>query len=347
MRPSQPSFCTPGRPAEELVGHVLAEALLAQALALDLEQLLAAARVLPSALEAAHAEARERARRGCARGCGRGARPRAIRASGVTMRHEARLSSAVPHSTAFLPPAFIATLPPMHEASADVGSTANTRPCCLGRFHHALGDDARAAADRRRHGLASRPGSTRSSTASSASSFSVFTTARRRRSSGIAPPVYPGAAAARDDGEAEVDQRAARSARTPPRCPGCTTTNGILDAPVGGVGHVRDARHAVERRCCRVRVMRREPAHDLAAQRCASRRTRSRRRPRPCARASSSSATLRVAVGFGLVARGACRSRAGGGASPRPAVAGGAGCRGGRPAGTGLRRTTQMSPSTS
>ena len=42
------------------------------------------------------------------------------------MRQLARLSSAVPHSTAFLPPAFMATLPPMHEASALVGSTANT-----------------------------------------------------------------------------------------------------------------------------------------------------------------------------------------------------------------------------
>jgi hypothetical protein len=43
------------------------------------------------------------------------------------MRHEARLSSAVPHSTAFLPPAFIAMLPPMQEASAEVGSQAKTR----------------------------------------------------------------------------------------------------------------------------------------------------------------------------------------------------------------------------
>jgi hypothetical protein len=48
--------------------------------------------------------------------------------SGVTIFHQARLSSAVPHSTAFLPPAFIAMLPPMHEALAEVGSTANTRP---------------------------------------------------------------------------------------------------------------------------------------------------------------------------------------------------------------------------
>ena len=47
-------------------------------------------------------------------------------ASGVTIFHDARLSSAVPHSTAFLPPAFIAMLPPMQLASAEVGSTANT-----------------------------------------------------------------------------------------------------------------------------------------------------------------------------------------------------------------------------
>ena len=49
-------------------------------------------------------------------------------ADGVTIRHETRLSRAVPQSTAFLPPALTATLPPMHEASAEVGSTANTSP---------------------------------------------------------------------------------------------------------------------------------------------------------------------------------------------------------------------------
>ena len=48
--------------------------------------------------------------------------------SGSTILHEARLSSAVPHNTAFLPPAFIAMLPPMQLASAEVGSTANTLP---------------------------------------------------------------------------------------------------------------------------------------------------------------------------------------------------------------------------
>src|ERR1700738_3331006 len=44
------------------------------------------------------------------------------------MRHHKRLSAAVPHSTAFWPPAFIAILPPTQDASADVGSTANTKP---------------------------------------------------------------------------------------------------------------------------------------------------------------------------------------------------------------------------
>src|SRR5574340_180392 len=56
-------------------------------------------------------------------------------ASGVTIRQLARLSSAVPHSTAFLPPAFIAMLPPMQLASALVGSTANTQPALLAHFH--------------------------------------------------------------------------------------------------------------------------------------------------------------------------------------------------------------------
>jgi hypothetical protein len=51
--------------------------------------------------------------------------------SGVTIFHHSRLSSAVPHSTAFLPPAFMAMLPPMQQASAEVGSTAKTRPAAV------------------------------------------------------------------------------------------------------------------------------------------------------------------------------------------------------------------------
>ena len=63
-------------------------------------------------------------------------------ASGVTMRHEARLSSAVPQSTAFLPPAFMATLPPMHEASAEVGIDGEDIAGALGRIGDALGHHA-------------------------------------------------------------------------------------------------------------------------------------------------------------------------------------------------------------
>ncbi len=102
------------------------------------------------------------------------------------MRHETRLSSAVPQSTAFLPPAFMAMLPPMHEASAEVGSTAKTNP-------------ARSAASATRWvttpasvhtvGLGSAwPGMATISTSVMASSFSVLMTALFQVS-GTAPPV--------------------------------------------------------------------------------------------------------------------------------------------------------------
>ena len=48
--------------------------------------------------------------------------------SGSTILHDAKLSRAVPHKTAFLPPAFMAIFPPIQLASADVGSTAKTLP---------------------------------------------------------------------------------------------------------------------------------------------------------------------------------------------------------------------------
>jgi hypothetical protein len=107
-------------------------------------------------------------------------------ASGVTMRHEARLSSAVPHSTAFLPPAFMATLPPTHEASAEVGSTANTKPArsavSATRCVTTPASLQMVATSR------SRPGSVIISTPVSVSSFSVLMTALFQVS-GTAPPV--------------------------------------------------------------------------------------------------------------------------------------------------------------
>ena len=107
-------------------------------------------------------------------------------ASGVTIRHDSRLSSAVPQSTAFLPPAFIATLPPMHDASADVGSQANTKPAASAASIARL---VTTPAPQSSVGTGScRPGTVIGSIADIRSSFSVLITAERG-DNGIAPPV--------------------------------------------------------------------------------------------------------------------------------------------------------------
>jgi len=85
-----------------------------------------------------------------------------------------------------LPPAFTATLPPMHDASADVGSTANTRPA---RSAASIARRVTTPAPQSMVGVASAcPRRTTRSTSDSRSSFSVLITAERA-SSGIAPPV--------------------------------------------------------------------------------------------------------------------------------------------------------------
>ena len=155
MRPSQPSFCTPGSPAEELVGHVLAEAGLAQRRALESRSVSLRSQRRAVGVEPASSNARPRASWILPR-LWSGRVTSSHSASGVTIRHDARLSSAVPHSTAFLPPAFIATLPPMHEASADVGIDGEDKPRRFRGLHHALRDDARAAVDRRDRRVAAR-----------------------------------------------------------------------------------------------------------------------------------------------------------------------------------------------
>ena len=105
---------------------------------------------------------------------------------GVTMRHCARLSSAVPQSTAFLPPAFMATLPPMQLASALVGSQAHTRPA------YSAASIARRVTTPASHSITPYasvwPGSISYFTGDSVSSFSVLITAEVLVS-GIAPPV--------------------------------------------------------------------------------------------------------------------------------------------------------------
>jgi hypothetical protein len=102
------------------------------------------------------------------------------------MRQETRLSSAVPQRTAFLPPAFMATLPPMVEASCEVGSTAKASPW---RSASSVTRRVTTPAPQRTVGTSpSRSGRVRYSTPESVSSFSVLITAESS-SSGTAEPV--------------------------------------------------------------------------------------------------------------------------------------------------------------
>jgi hypothetical protein len=124
IRPSQPSFWMPGRPLRNLSVTSLPSPSLRKVLP-GMSSRSVRTGVRPSAskylssklaISASWILPRLWSRRVTSSHC----------ASGVTMRQDTRLSSAVPHSTAFLPPAFMAMLPPTQEASAEVGSTANT-----------------------------------------------------------------------------------------------------------------------------------------------------------------------------------------------------------------------------
>ncbi len=85
------------------------------------------------------------------------------------------MSSVVPQSTAFLPPAFMATLPPIQEASCEVGSTAKTRPDRSARSETRR---VTTPAPQRTVGTTpSTPGSAIRSTPERSSSFSVLMTA--------------------------------------------------------------------------------------------------------------------------------------------------------------------------
>jgi len=106
--------------------------------------------------------------------------------SGSTIFQEAKLSNAVPQSTAFLPPAFIAIFPPMQHASADVGSQANSRPLFVATSIARL---VTTPAPHFTTGTRSlTPGKFWYSTLLISSSFSVLMTAENGVS-GIAPPV--------------------------------------------------------------------------------------------------------------------------------------------------------------
>ena len=93
----------------------------------------------------------------------------------------------MPHSTAFLPPAFIAMLPPMQRGLGRGRVDREHIAGALGRVGHALRDDAGLGPDGR-HRLRPRRAARRISTSLIASSFSVLMTALFQVS-GTAPPV--------------------------------------------------------------------------------------------------------------------------------------------------------------
>ena len=190
IKPSQPSFCMPGKPDKNLSVTSLPKPTLRNACPAmsSLSRLISAA-LAKGLLPSRHTSSNVAVAASwilptlC---------PRRVTSSqfpcGSTMRQDSKLSRAVPHNTAFLPPAFMAILPPMQDASALVGSTANTRPV------------ASAASDTR---LVTTPapdsitaysrcvsGRVCSVTALKNSSFSVLMTALRQLR-GTAPPVYP------------------------------------------------------------------------------------------------------------------------------------------------------------
>ena len=204
-----------GQAGEEFVGDVLAQAFLAEAAAGDVEP-FGAFELRPRGVEIAQLEAGQVDVVDLAQVV---VQPRHLEPFGLGRDHapDARLSSAVPHSTAFLPPAFIATLPPMQQASAEVGSTAKTwpprsaasatrcvtTPASREDGRHRLGDAGQA------HHL---------HLAQRLELFGIDDGAlpgQRHGAAGVA-----GAAAARDDGQAEFD--AALDERRPSRlrCPG-------------------------------------------------------------------------------------------------------------------------------
>ena len=138
----------------------------------------------------------------------------------------------------------------MHDASSEVGSTG-----ALGRLGDALGDHAGFGEDGgdvviepRQAGLADR--------VQALEFFGVDH--HRHRGQGHRPAGVAGAAAARDDGQPQLD--AGRYQRRHlGLAVGHQHQEGVLDAPVGGVGDVGDARHAVETDVVGVGVPRQQP----------------------------------------------------------------------------------------
>ena len=189
----------------------------------------------------------------------------------------------------------------------------------------------------RRDGCGRRPAARAFRPRPAVSSFSVLMTADERRERNRAAGVA-GAAAARDDGQAELDAGRDQAGHL---VFGVRRQHHerILDAPVGRVGDVRDARQAVELDVVLLRDAAQQLARGALAQVARCRGTRPRTSSTALRAAASRCATLPSRSPSRRLRhvrrRGAaCRSRSGGDAAPRSAPRGASGCRAGRPAGT-------------
>jgi hypothetical protein len=284
----------PRQPREELVGDVLAEPFLAQPPAFDLEQLFALHGPAVG-FEAAQAKACERR---IVDAPAVVVEPLDLEPFGLGRDHPPRgevVERRAPEDR------FLAAR--VHrDVAADArgirrgGIDREHEARFLGRLHHAARDHAGAAADdgarfreARQHARLDRP-----------ERFELLGVHHRREPvERNGAPGVAGAAAARNDREAQLDQ-GAHDARAFLLGVGVHHDEGILDPPVGGVGHVGDARHPVELDVVLARDRAQAP-HDLAPQRARFGEFLLERLHR-LARRNQQAAHARIAIGVALVA---------------------------------------------
>ena len=178
MMPSQPSFCTPGKSREELVGDVLAEAGLAERARRESRASRVRSTRRAVGVEPRELERRDRARRGSCRGCGR------VRVDlepfGIGRHHPPRHEVVERRA----PQHRLLAAGVHRDVAADARRVGGRR---IDREHEACAlppPPSRAASRRRRRSRSSRPASARPgsamrSTAERRSSFSVLMTAER------------------------------------------------------------------------------------------------------------------------------------------------------------------------
>ena len=347
MMPSQPSFCTPGRPARNLSVTSLPRPALRNCRAGHRRAFRVRVTVVPSA--ASHVSSNV--------ACARVVDLAEVVVEALDLEPLARRAS--PSATTRDCRAPCPTAPPSCRRRSSrrcrrcttrrptSDRTANTRPLALGGVHHAPRDDAGAAVDRRRPARAC-PGSAMRSTAGQPLELLGVDHRRarveRNRAAGVA-----GAAAARNDREPELDAALRRGRAPRPRCPDAARRTDTRRASRSRRSRATRARGR-RTRCCPGACSGRARAARACAVAAVSRKPlrRSGRRPRARRRAADATLASRAGIRRRRSSRaGACRSRSAGGAAPRPAACRRRGLSSRSSCRYGLRSTTQMSPSTS